>query len=83
MESPRDGKLQLQSLQQHPNSRLVERAGHHLRPGAVSISPSPATINENAGTLTFTITRLDNSQQQTILRQHASGSGLLQRLHPD
>src|SRR5262249_8994055 len=31
-----------------------------------SVSPSPAAINENAGTLTFTISRSDNSQQQTV-----------------
>lgn len=31
-----------------------------------AISPSPAAVNENSGTLTFTITRSDNTQQQTI-----------------
>jgi Tryptophan-rich Synechocystis species C-terminal domain/Lipase (class 3)/Calx-beta domain/The GLUG motif len=31
-----------------------------------SISPSPAVVNENASKLTFTLTRSDNSQQQTV-----------------
>jgi hypothetical protein len=32
-----------------------------------SISPGQAAVNENAGTLTFTITRSDTTQQETVL----------------
>ena len=31
-----------------------------------SISPGPAAVNENAGTLTFTVARTDSSQQETV-----------------
>jgi len=54
MESPRDGKLQLQSLQQHPNSRLVERRWVPSSTGAGDVHVAPASGTEG-DTLSFQI----------------------------
>ena len=35
-------------------------------PTTYSISPNPVSVNENAGTLTFTITRSDTSSAATV-----------------